>query len=97
MILWFISKQFSYTKQICDEYEYKYALSKSYLSYRNEAKKVSNNEKNKYDAIMVSLLDSVIKNIATSPVKAVKPDCHTPFTEVFDSFKDIIKPTDKKD
>ena len=26
---WFCSKQFSYIKQICDEYEYKYALSKS--------------------------------------------------------------------
>ena len=94
---WFCSKQFSYTKQICDEYEYKYALSKSYLSYRDEAKNVSDNDRGKYDAIMVSLLDSVIKNIATSPVKSVKPDCHTPFTEVFGSLKDIIKTTDKKD
>ena len=94
---WFCSKQFSYTKQICDEYEYKYALSKSYLSYSDEAKNVSDNDRGKYDAIMVSLLDSVIKNIATSPVKSVKPDCHTPFTEVFGSLKDIIKTTDKKD
>lgn len=46
---------------------------------------------------MVSLLDSIIKNIATSPVKSVKTDCYTPFTEVFGSFKDIIKPIDKKD
>lgn len=96
---WFCSKQFSYIKQICDEYEYKYALSKSYLSYRDEAKNISLNDedKGKYEAVIVSLLDSVIKNVATSPVKSVKPDCHTPFTEVFGSFKDIIKPTDKKD
>lgn len=92
---WFCSKQFSYTKQICDEYEYKYALSKSYLSYRDEAKELAARGNN--DAILVALLDSVIKNVATSPVKSVKPDCHTPFTEVFGSFKDIIKPTDKKD
>ena len=93
---WFCSKQFSYTKQICDEYEYKYALSKSYLSYRDEAKNVSANDKGKYDAIMVALLDSVIKNIATSPVKSVKPDCHTPFTEVFGSLKDITKHSENK-
>ena len=92
---WFCSKQFSYTKQICDEYEYKYALSKSYLSYRDEAKELAARGNN--DAILVALLDSVIKNVATSPVKSVKPDCHTPFTEVFGSFKDIIKPMDKKD
>lgn len=89
---WFCSKQFSYTKQICDEYEYKYALSKSYLSYRDEAKSISLNDedKGKYEAVIVSLLDSVIKNIATSPVKSVKPDCHTPFTEVFGSLKEVI-------
>ena len=94
---WFCSKQFSYTKQICDEYEYKYALSKSYLSYRDEARKASDNDKNKYDAIIISLLDSVIKNIATSPVKSVKPDCHTPFTEVFGSLKDVMKHTENKE
>ena len=85
---WFSSKQFSYTKQICDEYEYKYALSKSYLSYREEAKELA--ERGKNDAILVALLDSVIKNIATSPVKSVKPDCHTPFTEVFGSLKEAV-------
>lgn len=93
---WFCSKQFSYTKQICDEYEYKYALSKSYLSYRDEARNISLNDedKGKYEAVIVSLLDSVIKNIATSPVKSVKPDCHTPFTEVFNSIRgtvDVVK------
>lgn len=89
---WFCSKQFSYTKQICDEYEYKYALSKSYLSYRDEAKNIALNDedKGKYEAVIVSLLDSVIKNIATSPVKSVKPDCHTPFTEVFGSLKEVV-------
>lgn len=89
---WFTSKQFSYTKQICDEYEYKYALSKSYLSYRDEAKKISLNDedKGKYEAVIVALLDSVIKNVATSPVKSVKPDCHTPFTEVFGSLKEAV-------
>lgn len=85
---WFCSKQFSYTKQICDEYEYKYALSKSYLSYREEAKELA--ERGKNDAILVALLDSVIKNIAMSPVKSVKPDCHTPFTEVFGSLKEAV-------
>lgn len=93
---WFCSKQFSYTKQICDEYEYKYALSKSYLSYREEAKNISldDKDKGKYEAVIVSLLDAVIKNIATSPVKSVKPDCHTPFTEVFNSIRgtiDVVK------
>lgn len=85
---WFSSKQFSYTKQICDEYEYKYALSKSYLSYREEAKELA--ERGMNDVILVALLDSVIKNIATSPVKSVKPDCHTPFTEVFGSLKEAV-------
>lgn len=94
---WFCSKQFSYTKQICDEYEYKYALSKSYLSYRDEARKASDSDKNKYDAIIISLLDSVIKNIATSPIKSVKPDCHTPFTEIFGSLKDVMKHTENKE
>lgn len=89
---WFCSKQFSYTKQICDEYEYKYALSKSYLGYRAEAKELADSIKN--SAILVALLDSVIKNIATSPVKSVKPDCHTPFTKVFNSIRgtvDVVK------
>lgn len=87
---WFASKQFSYIKQICDEYEYKYALSKSYLSYKKEAGELSTENK----SLLVSLLDSVIRNIATSPVQSVKADCHTPFGEVFNSLKsasDIIK------
>ncbi len=87
---WFASKQFSYIKQICDEYEYKYALSKSYLSYKKEASELSTENK----SLLVSLLDSVIRNISTSPVQSVKADCHTPFGEVFNSLKsasDIIK------
>lgn len=80
---WFSSKQFSYTKQICDEYEYKYALSKSYLSYKNEAIALSNENK----SLLVALLDSVIRNISTSPVQSVKSDCHTPFSEVLNSAK----------
>ncbi len=87
---WFASKQFSYIKQICDEYEYKYALSKSYLSYKKEAGELSTENK----SLLVSLLDSVIRNISTSPVQSVKSDCHTPFGEVFNSLKsasDIIK------
>ena len=88
-VTWFCSKQFSYTKQICDEYEYKYALSKSYISYREEAKKLADARDNV--AIMISLLDSIIKNIAQSPVQSVKRDCHTPFTEVFNAVKDAGK------
>lgn len=86
---WFCSKQFSYVKQICDEYEYKYALSKSYLSYREEARKLA--EEGHDVAIMIVLLDSVIKNIAQSPVQSVQRDCHTPFSEVFNSVKDVAK------
>lgn len=85
-VTWFCSKQFSYTKQICDEYEYKYALSKSYISYREEAKKLADAKQSV--AIMISLLDSIIKNIAQSPVQNVKRDSHTPFTEVFNAVKD---------
>lgn len=88
-VTWFCSKQFSYTKQICDEYEYKYALSKSYISYREEAKKLADAKQNV--AIMISLLDSIIKNIAQSPVQSVRRDCHTPFTEVFNAVKDAGK------
>lgn len=80
---WFSSKQFSYTKQICDEYEYKYALSKSYLSYKDEAISLSNEDK----SLLVALLDSVIRNISSSPVQSVKADCHTPFSEVLNSAK----------
>lgn len=86
---WFCSKQFSYVKQICDEYEYKYALSKSYLSYRDEAAKLA--EAKGDVSIMIALLDSVIKNIAQSPVQTVQRDCHTPFSEVFNAVKDVTK------
>lgn len=82
---WFCSKQFSYYKQICDEYEYKYLLSISYLSYRKEAQELGGAKEN--NVLLVSLLDSVIKNIATSPVQAVKQDCHTPFAEVANVMK----------
>lgn len=88
---WFCAKQFSYTKQVCDEYEYKYVLSMSYLSYRNEAKNISDGDEN--EAIIVSLLDSVIKNIATSPVQSVKSDCHTPFSEVVNAMKTTVTRT----
>ena len=92
---WFCSKQFSYTKQVCDEYEYKYVLSMSYLSYRNEAKNISDGSDN--EAIIVSLLDSVIKNIATSPVQSVKVDCHTPFSEVVNAMKTTVTKTKSED
>lgn len=83
---WFSSKQFSYIKQIRDEYEYKYALSKSYLSYRKEAEDLSGTDKKE-----LLLLGSVINNIATSPVQSVKSDCHTPFSEILSAAKEVIK------
>lgn len=89
---WFCSKQFSYTKQICDEYEYKYALSKSYLSYRDEAKQLAKAKNN--EAILIALLDSIIKNIAQSPVQSVQRDCHTPFSEVFNAVKNVYQVED---
>lgn len=83
---WFSSKQMSYFKQIYDEYMYKYALSKSYLSYRDEAKKLANNNE-----ILLLLLGSVINNISTSPVQSVKSDCHTPFSEILNAAKEAGK------
>lgn len=85
---WFSSKQFSYIKQIRDEYEYKYALSKSYLSYRKEAEDLSGTDKKE---LLLLLLGSVINNIATSPVQSVKSDCHTPFSEILSAAKEVIK------
>lgn len=85
---WFASKQFSYTKQICDEYEYKYALAKSYMNYKNEA--VSVIVEKEGNPILLTLLDSVIKNIAHSPVQSVKQDVHTPFSEVFKTVKEAF-------
>lgn len=80
---------------MCDECEYKYVLSMSYLSYRNEAKNISDGSDN--EAIIVSLLDSVIKNIATSPVQSVKVDCHTPFSEVVNAMKTTVTKTKSED
>lgn len=91
---WFCSKQFSYTKQICDEYEYKYALSKSYLSYKDEANKLAQSAGK--DVLLASLLDAVIKNISTSPVQSVKTDCHTPFAEALKAFDPIINKVEKQ-
>lgn len=85
---WFASKQFSYNKQICDEYEYKYALSKSYMLYKKEAESVITEDYS--NAVLLALLDSVIKNIAHSPVQSVKQDVHTPFSEAFKVFKDSV-------
>lgn len=85
---WFSAKQFSYTKQIADEYEYKYALAKAYMSYKDEALSVVIEHNN--NPYLVALLDSVIKNIANSPVQCVKQDVHTPFSEVLKAAKEII-------
>ena len=85
---WFSAKQFSYTKQIADEYEYKYALAKAYMSYKDEAISVVIEHKN--NPYLVALLDTVIKNIANSPVQCVKQDVHTPFSEVLKAAKEII-------
>lgn len=88
---WFSAKNFSYTKQIADEYEYKYALAKAYMSYKDEALSVVIEQKN--NPYLVALLDSVIKNIASSPVQCVKQDVHTPFSEVCKMVKETL---DKK-
>lgn len=85
---WFSAKQFSYTKQIADEYEYKYALAKAYMSYKDEALSVVIEQGN--NPYLVALLDSVIKNIASSPVQSVKQDVHTPFSEVCKVAKDAL-------
>lgn len=89
---WFASKQFSYNKQICDEYEYKYALSKSYMLYKKEAESVITEGQS--NAVLLSLLDCVIKNIAHSPVQSVKQDVHTPFSEVFKTVKEAANHKD---
>lgn len=82
---WFCAKQFSYYKQICDEYEYKYLLSMSYLSYRNEANVLKGITGD--GALLVTLLDSVIKNISRSPVQSIKSDCYTPLAEMANALK----------
>lgn len=68
---------------------HEYALAKSYISYRDEARNIINNQDN--NALLVTLLDSVIKNIANSPVQSVRQDVHTPFSEVFNAVKETIK------
>lgn len=82
---WFCAKQFSYYRQICDEYEYKYLLSMSYLSYRNEANDLKGITGD--GALLVTLLDSVIKNISRSPVQSIKSDCYTPLAEMANALK----------
>ena len=64
-------------------------MSKSYLSYRDEAAKLA--EAKGDVSIMIALLDSVIKNIAQSPVQAVQRDCYTPFSEVFNAVTKVDK------
>ena len=90
---WFCSKQFSYVKQICDEYEYKYVLSESYIVYRDEARAIAKNINDEH--ILAVLFDSVIKNIATSPVQTVKFDSHIPFSELIGAIKSNVKNKDK--
>lgn len=90
---WFCSKQFSYVKQICDEYEYKYVLSESYIAYRDEARAIAKNINDEH--ILAVLLDAVIKNIATSPVQTVKFDSHIPFSELIGAIKSNVKNKDK--
>lgn len=92
---WFASKQYSYTKQVCDEYEYKYALSKTYVSFRDEARQLIT-MKNVDTSIMIALLDSVIKNVASSPIQCVKSDVHTPLSEAVKALKGIGNIQDNK-
>lgn len=87
---WFTAKQYSYYKQIIDEYNYKTALSKSYIIYRDEAKKYNNEE------ILILLLGSIINNVTTSPIQSVKSDCHTPFSEILNAAKEAGKVNIKK-
>ena len=47
--------------------------------------------------MIVSLLDSVIKNIATSLAQSVKTDCHTPFSEVVSAMKSTVNRTKSND
>lgn len=90
---WFSSKQFSYIKQLHDEYRYKYVLSKSYFAYRKEAENLVTDNK---EALLL-LLKCVIANISTSPVQSVRPDVHTPFSEILNTVSKVpIKSTDDK-
>lgn len=78
---WFSSKQFSYIKQLHDEYEYKTVLSSSYIVYKNTVEDATDASK---EATLL-LLKYVLANIATSPVQSVKPDVHTPFSEIINT------------
>lgn len=90
---WFSSKQFSYIKQLHDEYRYKYVLSKSYFAYRKEAENLVTDNK---EALLL-LLKCVIANISTSPVQSVRPDVHTPFSEILNTVSKVpLKSTDDK-
>ncbi len=93
-VTWFCSKHFSYTKQVCDEYEYKYALSKSYLSYRQEAELLANRAGN--DILLSDLMRAIIINIARSPVQSVKNDSNMPLSEILQTVKDITHDSSKK-
>lgn len=90
---WFSSKQFSYIKQLHDEYRYKYVLSKSYFAYRKEAENLVTDNK---EALLL-LLKCVIANISISPVQSVRPDVHTPFSEILNTVSKVpLKSTDDK-
>lgn len=89
---WFSSKQFSYIKQLHDEYEYKTVLSSSYIVYKNTVEDATDASK---EATLL-LLKYVIANIATSPVQSVRPDVHTPFTELLSTVQPKIKSEDKE-
>lgn len=90
---WFCSKHFSYTKQVCDEYEYKYALSKSYLGYRQEAELLANKAGNQ--VLLSDLMRAIIINIARSPVQSVKSDSNMPISEILQTVKDITQESKK--
>ena len=92
-VTWFCSKHFSYTKQVCDEYEYKYALSKSYLGYRQEAELLA--EKAESQILLSDLMRAVIINIARSPVQSVKSDSNMPISEILQTVKDITQESKK--
>lgn len=93
MVYMVLLKTILLCKTICDEYEYKYVLSESYIAYRDEARSIAKNINDEH--ILAVLLDSVIKNIATSPVQTVKFDSHIPFSELIGAIKSNVKNKDK--
>ena len=58
------------------------------MSYKDEALSVVIEQEN--NPYLVALLDSVIRNIASSPVQSVKQDVHTPFSEMLKVVKDTV-------